>query len=154
MQIKSHLTAAALASVVAADCFEDMNVYHPDLKQWKDPAYNAAVKKVVEKACNDGTLHGDYDGNNNDGKGHKEVAYQIKGHEDMGYVQLQISRLGKTKRTLPPAECISGLTKEVRACSWGGLSDYWNWEYIATPESAQSMKADMYPMDQIKDISV
>ncbi|KAI1404406.1 hypothetical protein F4819DRAFT_447380 [Hypoxylon fuscum] len=40
-----------------------------------------------------------------------------------------IRRIKDDPRELPYNECVSGLSKEINSCTYGGRTSYTNWEY-------------------------
>ncbi|KAL8905873.1 MAG: hypothetical protein Q9171_006502 [Xanthocarpia ochracea] len=64
----------------------------------------------------------------------------------------EIKLISGEDRKLPLEECISGLTKEITGCEFGGSSTYDNWEYTSDPNRGTCADEDDTEPEKPKDI--
>ncbi|KAH9903749.1 hypothetical protein F4778DRAFT_97826 [Xylariomycetidae sp. FL2044] len=142
MQLHTIVALGSLAGIAAADCYSDPSGRS---SRWQG---NQIPTAVIEKICNDGTFNGAYEGSGDKKK--RAHVYRVNG-DTWPLERFEISRLGSSARDLPNYECVSGLTKEVMGCEYGGGSKYTNWEYKSRPIG----KIDSYGLDEpIENITV
>ncbi|KAI0006548.1 hypothetical protein F4779DRAFT_557545 [Xylariaceae sp. FL0662B] len=125
MQLSTVLTFIALAAQAYAKCYEPVDG-SSDKAKWEN---KSAATDAASKACTDSTagLVKTY--------GPWESASRCVWNNDLKkYFTFEVRHLKDGNRDLPYDECMSGLTKEIHGCDYGGNTEYTNWGYKAHPK--------------------